>query len=136
MHISRLVEAYLIDMLAGRTSAQTVIRKANEEGDERNGCKLLAYLLNHTFRSDIFMSEVIDAPPAYTMTKNQRETNLIRLIWKEWIENNCILPLERNFDLTHDRDVMYHVFFLPNKKLPFHRDILDLPHLVNSAKPG
>lgn len=73
-------------------------------------------------------------PPAYAVTKSEKEKKLIRLIWKEWIENNRILPLERNFDLIYDRDVMYHVFFSPNKKPPFYRDILDLPHFIEFRK--
>jgi hypothetical protein len=133
MHISNLVDAYLIDLLAGRLNAQIIIKKANQE-NETDGCKFLAYLLNHTFRSDIFMSEIIDAPPAYVVPKSEKETQLIRLIWVEWIEINRIPPLERNFNLTSDRDVMYHVFFLPNKKSPFHRDILDLPHFIEFRK--
>lgn len=130
MHISNLVDAYLIDLLAGRTKAQTIITKANEE-DASTGCKILAYLLNHTFRSDIFMSEIIDAPPSY-VTKNEKDSKLIRLVWKDWIENNHV-PLERDFYIAYDQDVMSHIFFLPNKKPPFHRDILDLPHEFRKA---
>jgi hypothetical protein len=133
MHISNLVEAYLIDLLAGRTSMKTIIKTANHQ-DDTDGCRFLAYLLNHTFRSDIFMSEVIDAPPAYTDPTNEKETKLIRLVWKQWVDNNRILPLERNFNLIDDRDVMHHVLFQPHRKPPFHRDILDFPHFTEFRK--
>lgn len=111
IRLESTLEGYLFDLVAGRLTAANVIESAKRI-ETYDGCVLLSYLLNNTFRSDIFMSEIIETPPTYS---KEEKTNLFSLIWKKWIS-------------IYSNDSSHHVFFSIPNGAEFHRDVIDLPN--------